>query len=62
MDIQEEKLKEILISQREEYQQYLDVLAEKIEPQLKLIIELLKETQDSACSASENGSKKYRRP
>lgn len=46
MDIQEERLKEILKSQREEYQRYLGVLAENFDPQLKLIAESLKGTQD----------------
>ena len=46
MDIQEKKLKEILISQREEYQRYLGVLAENFGSQLKLVIESLKGTQD----------------
>ena len=45
MDIQEEKLKEILKSQREEYQRYLGVLAENFESQLKLIAESLSGTQ-----------------
>ncbi len=46
MEIQENELKEILKSQREEYQQYLGVLAENFESQLKLVIESLKGTQD----------------
>jgi len=46
MEIQEKKLKEILISQREEYQQYLGVLAENFESQLKLVAESLNGTQD----------------
>jgi len=46
MDIQEGKLKGILKSQREEYQQYLGVLAENFESQLKLVVESLKGTQD----------------
>jgi len=44
MEIQEKKLKEILINQREEYQQYLGVLAENFESQLKLVVESLKGT------------------
>ena len=39
MDIQEEKLKEILKTQREKYQRYLDVLTKNFEFQLKLIAE-----------------------
>jgi len=46
MEIQEEKLEDILKSQREEYQRYLGVLAENFESQLKLVIESLKGTQD----------------
>jgi len=53
MDIQEEKLKEILKSQREEYQQYLGVLAENFESQLKLVIESLKGTQDQLVALRE---------
>jgi len=46
MEIQEEKLEDILKSQREEYQRYLGVLAENFESQLKLVIKSLKGTQD----------------
>ena len=46
MDIQEEKLKDILKSQQEEFQRYLGVLAENFGFQLKLVIESLKGTQD----------------
>ena len=46
MDIQEEKLKEILKSQREEYQRHLGVLAENFESQFKLIAESLEGTQE----------------
>ena len=46
MDIQEKKLKKILISQRGEYQRYLNVLAENFGSQIKLVIESLKGTQD----------------
>jgi len=53
MDIQEKELKEILISQREEYQQYLGVLAENFESQLKLVIESLKGTQDQLVALRE---------
>ena len=53
MDIQEEKLKEILKSQREEYQQYLGVLAENFGSQLKLVIESLKGTQDQLVALRE---------
>ena len=53
MDIQEEKLKGILKSQREEYQQYLGVLAENFESQLKLVIESLKGTQDQLVALRE---------
>ena len=53
MDIQEEKLKEILKSQREEYQQYLGVLGENFESQLKLVIESLKGTQDQLVALRE---------
>ena len=53
MEIQEEKLKEILKSQREEYQQYLGVLAENFGSQLKLVIESLKGTQDQLVALRE---------
>jgi len=53
MDIQEKELKEILISQREEYQRYLGVLAENFESQLKLVIESLKGTQDQLVALRE---------
>jgi len=53
MDIQEKELKEILISQREEYQQYLGVLAKNFESQLKLVIESLKGTQDQLVALRE---------
>jgi len=53
MDIQEEKLKEILKSQREEYQQYLGVLAENFGSQLKLVIESLKGTQNQLVALRE---------
>lgn len=53
MDIQEKKLKEILISQRGEYQRYLGVLAENFESQIKLIIESLKGTQDQLVALRE---------
>ncbi|TRZ83739.1 hypothetical protein D4R86_00225 [bacterium] len=53
MEIQEEKLKEILISQREEYQRYLGVLAENFESQLKLVIESLKGTQEQLVALRE---------
>jgi len=45
MDIQEEKLKDILKSQREEYQRYLGVLAENFGSQLKLVVESLRGVQ-----------------
>ena len=53
MDIQEKELKEILISQREEYQQYLGILSENFESQLKLVIESLKGTQDQLVALRE---------
>ena len=46
MEIQEEKLEDILKSQREEYQRYLGVLAENFESQLKLVIESLRGVQE----------------
>ena len=53
MEIQEKELKEILISQREEYQQYLGILSENFESQLKLVIESLKGTQDQLVALRE---------
>ena len=46
MDIQEEKLEDILKNQREEYQRYLGVLAENFGSQLKLVIESLRGVQE----------------
>jgi len=46
MEIQEKELEEILKGQREEYQQYLGVLTENFESQIKLIAESLKGTQE----------------
>ena len=53
MEIQEEKLKDILKNQREEYQRYLGVLAENFESQLKLVIKSLKGTQDQLIALRE---------
>ena len=53
MEIQEEKLEDILKSQREEYQRYLGVLAENFESQLKLVIKSLKGTQDQLIALRE---------
>jgi len=53
MDIQEEKLKDILESQREEYQRYLGVLAENFGSQLKLVIESLTGTQEQLVALRE---------
>jgi len=53
MDIQEKELKEILISQRGEYQRYLGVLAENFGSQIKLVIESLKGTQDQLVALRE---------
>jgi hypothetical protein len=53
MDIQEKELKEILISQREEYQRYLGILAENFGSQIKLVIESLKGTQDQLVALRE---------
>ena len=46
MEIQEEKLEDILKNQREEYQRYLGVLAENFGSQLKLVIESLRGVQE----------------
>lgn len=53
MEIQEKELKEILKSQREEYQQYLGVLAENFESQLKLVAESLRGTQEQLVALRE---------
>ena len=53
MEIQEKELKKILISQREEYQRYLGVLAENFESQLKLVAESLRGTQDQLVALRE---------
>lgn len=53
MDIQEEKLKEILKSQREEYQRYLGVLSENFGSQLKLVIESLTGLQEQLVALRE---------
>lgn len=53
MDIQEEKLKDILKSQREEYQRYLGVLAENFGSQLKLVIESLTGVQEQLVALRE---------
>ena len=53
MEIQEEKLEDILKSQREEYQRYLSILAENFGSQLKLVIESLKGTQNQLIALRE---------
>lgn len=46
MEINEKKLKEILKTQREDYQRYLGVLSENFESQIKLVAESLSGIQD----------------
>jgi len=53
MEIQGKQLKDILKSQREEFQRYLGVLAENFGSQLKLVIESLKGTQDQLVALRE---------
>lgn len=45
MEINEEKLKEILKGEREEYQRYLGVVSEDFKSQVKLVAETLEDIQ-----------------
>jgi len=53
MEINEEKLKEILKEQREEYQRYLDVVVEDFKSQIQLISETLAGQQEQLIAIRE---------
>lgn len=53
MEINEEKLKEILKGQREEYQRHLDVIVENFKSQIQLIAETLTSQQEQLIAIRE---------
>ncbi|PIR89091.1 MAG: hypothetical protein COU07_02580 [Candidatus Harrisonbacteria bacterium CG10_big_fil_rev_8_21_14_0_10_40_38] len=50
MEINEQKIRNILIEQREEYQRFLSVVSENFESQVKIIAETLSSTQQQLVS------------